>query len=252
MLKLHLIYLFLIIPIVVFAYPQQVDDLYIELYSSSVEPYENDNLSNMINLVRDMKGSDIERATYINIAEEFEVRIDANKKKDRKKKLNTVEAVLTKTEVLKAFENRNQDPIMAAEYMTSRANLMISAINYSSVFGVPGLANKAEKLYNNSLLLAPDSFMTLFSSAISIAFKPRFVGGGGKVAMPLFLRAVEHATLDYEKFMIYVWLSQVFFEMNDKSSYTEYLGMATMIYPNSFFLKLAIELNGNKDTLFDQ
>ncbi len=252
MLRVSFIFLLLIFPVVVFSYPKQVNDLYVELYSSSVSPSKNDNLSKMIAEVMQMKGSDIEQATYINIAEEFKVRTDGDKNKDKKSKLKSLELVLSETETLKAFENRNQDPIRAAEYMTSRANLYISAINYSSVFGVPSLANKAEKLYDNALLLSPNSFITLFSSAISISFKPSFVGGGVKIAMPLFLRAVENAKLDYEKFMIYIWLSQVFFEMDDMSSYSEYLGMATLIYPNSFLLEVARELNGDKDTLFDQ
>ncbi len=252
MLRLSFIYLLLIIPSVVFAYPEEVNGLYIEMYSSSLKPSKNDNLSKMIEVVRGLEGTDIEMATYINIAEEFRVRTDANKKKDKKKKLKAIEQVLVETEILKAFENRNQDPMRAVDYMTSRANLLIAGVNYASIFGIQGLAGDAEKLYNNSLLLAPNNFMTLFSTAMSISFKPRFVGGGVKVAMPLFLRAVANAKLNYEKFMIYIWLSQVFFEMDDMSSYKEYLGMATFIYPQSFLLKVAKELNGDKDTLFDQ
>ena len=252
MLRLSFVYLFLIIPSVAFAYPEEVNNLYIEMYSSNLKPSDNDNLSKQINKVRDLEGTDIEVATYINIAEEFRVRTDGNKKKDKKKKLKAIEQVLIETQILKAFENRNQDPMRAVDYMTSRANLLIAGVNYASIFGIQSLAGEAEKLYNNSLLLAPNNFITLFSTAMSISFKPRFVGGGVKVAMPLFLRAVANAKLDYEKFMIYIWLSQVFLEMDDKSSYNEYLGMATFIYPQSFLLKVAKDLNDDEDTLFDQ
>lgn len=250
--RLTLIFLFLLIPTVVLAYPKKVNDLFIELYSSSVVPSKNDNLSKMINIVREMKGSDIERATYINIAEEFKVRVDFNVKENKKKKFKKIGSVLKGTEALKASKNSNQDPMIAVDYMTSRANLLIAAIGYGSFLNIQTLASEAEKLYNNSLLISPDNFITLFSSAMTTAFKPKIIGGGVESAMPLFLKARENARLDYEKFMIYIWLSQVFFEMDDMSSYKEYLGMATIIYPKSFMLELSKELNIKKDTLFDQ
>lgn len=221
----------------VFSYNAEIDNMYHLFYS--LEDRDNTKIYDAIEKVESLNGTRIEKQAYKNLVVNLRVTLDNGSKKENKKLIE---------DTLK--ENEPQLSNTDANYMVSLASLMIVAMPYMSLNEVIKLGGKIEDLYDNAIMIDDKSFSSMFGKATSVAFKPSFVGGGVKKAMPFFQKAVLNAKKDYEKYLAYIWISQAYLKLKDKDNYNIYFNKAVDIFPNGVFTKKLEEINRKNKSLF--
>ncbi len=224
-------------------YPKEVENLYIIYQSSNDIQEDKNNIENAIKKVENLSGSNIEKLSYENIANTFEAYMDDDKKKNKKEKLKRLKVVIEKQDMYLSVKD--------SDYLASLGNLMIAAMPYASLPDIIDLGKKSSAVYEASLLINPNHFTTLLSYGVAKAFQPSFAGGGIKESMPILQRALANAKTDYEKYMIYIWISQAYMKQKDNTNYNKYISLASKIYPDGHFLKTVKEINLKNKSIFN-
>ncbi len=185
--------------------------------------------------------SNVEKQTYKNIIAVMRMRA---KLEPSRATYNMIKKTLAENEPLLSKSDPN--------YITSVADLMISFIEFSTLPDVMVLSANADELYQKALKINPNHFGALIGLSISTSFRPRFIGGGLDKSMPIFKKAEMNAKENWEKHLIYIWLSQAYMEMNDNANYKKYIKLAEAIYPDGSFLNIVKKKNSEGNTMFDR
>ncbi len=234
----------IMLPTLLFAYPKEVDDLYVVLYSASKNQNNTASINSAIQKIENLSGSDIEKQTYSNIANTIRIRLDKEPKKNKSSKFKNWKNIVDSQE--NSFSSNN------ADYLASAANLIMATIQYASLSDLIEYSKKAVALYEASLKINPNHFDSLLGYGIARGYQPSLFGGGMDKCLPLFTRAVNSAKTNAEKYQIYIWISQAYFEKKDYDNYNKYFDLATSIYPNAAFTTILKETNTNKKSIFDE
>lgn len=238
-----LLCLFLMLPAFVFSYPKEVEELYVVLYSSPKSSINIASINAAIYKLENLDGSSIQKQTYSNIAETIRVQLDRKPKKDKSSKFKNLQNIIDSQESY--FSSNDSD------YLVSIANLIMAAIEYASLTNLIEYSKKAVSLYEATLKINPNHFEALLGYGISRGYQPSMFGGGVDKSLPLFERALSNAKTNVQKYQIYIWISQAYFEKKDYDNYNKYFNLAQAIYPNGYYNAVLKEANSKNKSIFD-
>ncbi len=242
--NLALLFLFLLLPTLALAYPKEVDDLNTKLYSMPKSQNDTSSIVVAIQKIENLSGSDIEKQTYSNIANTIRIRLDKEPKKNKNSKFKNWQNIIDAQKA--SFSSTDPD------YLASTANLIMAAIQYASLGNVIEYSKQAVNLYEAALKINPNHFESLLGYGILRGYQPSFVGGGMDKCLVHFEKAVASAKTNAEKYQIYIWISQAYFEKKDYNNYNKYFNLASQIYPNGAFTTILEETNADKKSIFDE
>ncbi len=239
-----LLCMIIMLPSLAFSYPKEVDELNEKLYSMSENQVNINTLNPYIQKVENLSGSSIEKQTYSNIANTIRARLDKEPKKNKSTKFKNLKTIID--EQKDNFSSNN------ADYLASAANLIMAAIQYAPLGDLIEYSKQAVVLYEAALKINPNHFDSLMGYGILRGYQPSFVGGGMDKCLPLFEKALGSAKTNAEKYQIYIWISQAYFEKKDYDNYNKYFELASNIYPNAAFTTILKKSNSNKKSIFDE
>lgn len=225
-----------------FSYPKEVDDLNIIICSTPQGS--NGGINSAIAKLERLDGTDIQKQTYKNIAATTRTQLDKEPKKNKSSKFKNLQTII---DGQKDYFSSND-----ADYLTSIADLIMAAIKYASLGNVVEYSKQATNLYEEALKVNPKHFNALLSYGILKGYMPSAFGGGINKCLPLFERALSSASSTVEKYQIYLWISQAYFEKKDYDNYNKYFALAEAIYPNGAFTTAVKESNANKKSIFKE
>lgn len=133
------------------------------------------------------------------------------------------------------------DPLLSEkdpDYITSVADLMLALVDFSSFIEVMKLSANSSELYEKAIEIDPNHFSAFHGYGLGTVFRPPFVGGGAENAMPLFKQAEKNAQEEWEKYVIFAWLSQVYLEMGDTENHEKYKTLAEDMSPDGSLLAI--------------
>ncbi len=242
----HLILLcsILLTPTLAFSYPKEVDELNIKICSTPQNQSITSSINASIRKLESLDGTDIEKQTYKNIAETTRTQLDKEPKKNKSAKFKNLRTIIDNQ---KQYFSSND-----ADYLTSAADLIMAAIKYASLTSVIDYSKQATNLYEEALKIDPSHFNALLSYGILKGYMPSAFGGGIDKCLPLFERALRSAQTTIQKYQIYIWISQAYFEKKDYDNYNKYFTLAENIYPNGAFTTTLKESNANKKSIFKE
>lgn len=139
--------------------------------------------------------------------------------------------------------NTNDYEIDDPDYLASLADTTSLLTGYAPITELLSLAKKSRNLYERSLKINPSHFHSLLGLGLIFFHAPKIAGGNIETAFYYLKKAEENAKFNYQKYVIYVWISQVYFKLKDKENYNKYISLAEKIYNNNNFLKTAKEYN---------
>lgn len=183
--------------------------------------------------------SEIETQTYKNIVTVLKMRSSTE---SSRKLYNMLKSTLEENEPLLSETDPN--------YMTSVADLMFALIEYSGSSDIIKLSAEGDELYEEVLKINPNHFGALIGQGIATSFRPKFVGGGVDKGMPLFKKAEINAKENWEKHLVYIWLSQANMTMGNDANYKKYVTLAENIYKDSYFLNMVKKMNAENKSMF--
>lgn len=219
-----------------FSYSKDFNELYNLYYMSNT----NDDLYKAIEKIKNGNYGKTEKQTYENLILLMEIYMNPKSKRETYKLLN--DNIKKNTPLLTEKD---------ADYIASVADVMSSAINYSSFNEVVKLSGKAGEIYDNALKINANHFTSLLGKAILTAYSPEFVGGGIDKSLPIFKKAENSAKEKWEKHIVYLWTSQAYFKNNDKTNYDKYMKMAKDIFPEGAFIENVINMNAKGKGMFN-
>lgn len=229
-----LIVIFSISTSIAFSYNKEMTDLLNGYYEGS------DDIDNLVENALSRAKSNVDRQTYQNII--IVMKVNMKVLGSKRQTYNALKKILEENEPLLSDDN--------VEYMTSVADLMGALIRYSTFNELMKLSGESTILYEDALKISPNNFSALLGYGISIAFKPKFVGGGIDKALPIFLKAEMNAKEAWEKHVVYIWLSQAYMKIGDKKNYKKYITLAESIFKDSPFLNEVKTLNEKDKSVF--
>ncbi len=238
-----LLWLLLTLPTMAFSYPKEVDELYIALYSSPKNSSSIIRINAAIIKLESLDGSNIQKLMYSNIINTVKVRLDKEPKKNKSSKFKNLQNIIDSQE---SYFSSND-----ADYLASIANLIMSAIEYASLPSLIEYSKKAVGLYEAALKINPNHFEALLGYGISRGYQPSMFGGGMDKCLPLFLRALSNAKINIQRYQIYIWISQTYFEKKDYDNYNKYFNLALQIYSNGYYNRILKDANSNNKSIFD-
>lgn len=221
----------------VYSYHTEMNDLY-NIYYNSTNYNE---LISFINKVENLKVSSLEKQTYSNLILIINTYTNPKSKRESYKILNN-----------NIKENTPLKSQKDADYLSSVADVMSTAINYSPPLNeVIKLSSRALEIYDTALKIDANHFPSLLGKAILISFTPSFAGGGVDRAMSIFKMAEKNAKEKWEKYIVYLWISQAYLKNDDKTNYNKYINMASNIFSNGTFLQEVLQKNASGKSMFD-
>ena len=235
---LTVLFLSLVLTISAFSYSRVFNELY-NLYYMANTNKEGD-LSIAIEKMKNADLPKVEKQTYDNLILLMDIYMYPKSKREAYKLLN--DNIKKNTPLLSEKD---------ADYLSSVADVMSSAINYSSFNDVIKFSGKAGEIYDNALKINANHFPSLLGKAILAAYSPEFVGGGIDKAIPIFKKAENSAKEKWEKHIVYLWTSQAYLKNNDKANYDKYMKMAKDIFPEGAFIKNIIDMNAKGKGMFN-
>ena len=221
-----------------FSYSRDFNELYNLYYMANTNKA--DDLYKAIEKIKNGNYGKTEKQTYENLILLMEIYMNPKSKRESYKLLN--DNIKKNTPLLTEKD---------ADYMASVADVMSSAINYSSFNEVVKLSGKAGEIYDNALKINANHFTSLLGKAILTAYSPEFVGGGIDKSLPIFKKAENSAKEKWEKHIVYLWTSQAYFKNNDKTNYDKYMKMAKDIFPEGAFIKNVTNMNAKGKGMFN-
>ncbi|WP_157151308.1 hypothetical protein [Brachyspira sp. SAP_772] len=219
-----------------FSYSKDFNELYNIYYMSNT----NEDLYKAIEKIKNGNYGKTEKQTYENLILLMEIYMNPKSKRESYKLLN--DNIKKNTPLLTQKDS---------DYMASVADVMSSAINYSSFNEVVKLSGKAGEIYDNALKINANHFPSLLGKAILTAYSPDFVGGGIDKSLPIFKKAENNAKEKWEKHLVYLWTSQAYFKNNDKVNYEKYMNMAKDIFPDGAFIDNVSNMNSKGKGMFN-
>ena len=235
---LTVLFLSFVLTLSAFSYSKEFNELYHLYYMANTNKA--DDLNKNIEKMKNANLPKVEKQTYDNLILLMDIYMNPRSKRESYKLLN--DNIKKNTPLLTEKD---------ADYMASVADVMSSAINYSSFNEVVKLSGKAGEIYDNALKINANHFPSLLGKAILTAYSPEFVGGGIDKAIPIFKKAESNAKEKWEKHIVYLWTSQAYFKNNDKANYDKYMKMAKDIFPEGAFIKNVIDMNAKGKGMFN-
>ncbi|AFR69807.1 hypothetical protein B2904_orf458 [Brachyspira pilosicoli B2904] len=232
------LFLTLIFSFSAFSYSRDFNELYHLYYMANTNKA--DDLNKNIEKMKNANLPKVEKQTYDNLILLMDIYMNPRSKREAYKLLN--DNIKKNTPLLTEKD---------ADYMASVADVMSSAINYSSFNEVVKLSGKAGEIYDNALKINANHFPSLLGKAILTAYSPEFVGGGIDKSLPIFKKAESNAKEKWEKHIVYLWTSQAYFKNNDKANYEKYIKMAKDIFPEGAFIKNVVDMNAKGKGMFN-
>lgn len=235
---LTVLFLSFVLTLSAFSYSKEFNELYHLYYMANTNKA--DDLNKNIEKMKNANLPKVEKQTYDNLILLMDIYMNPRSKREAYKLLN--DNIKKNTPLLTEKD---------ADYMASVADVMSSAINYSSFNEVVKLSGKAGEIYDNALKINANHFPSLLGKAILTAYSPEFVGGGIDKAIPIFKKAENNAKEKWEKHIVYLWTSQAYFKNNDKANYEKYIKMAKDIFPEGAFIKNVVDMNAKGKGMFN-
>lgn len=232
------LFLTLIFSFSAFSYSRDFNELYHLYYMANTNKA--DDLNKNIEKMKNANLPKVEKQTYDNLILLMDIYMNPRSKREAYKLLN--DNIKKNTPLLSEKD---------ADYLASVADVMSSAINYSSFNEVVKLSGKAGEIYDNALKINANHFPSLLGKAILTAYSPEFVGGGIDKSLPIFKKAESNAKEKWEKHIVYLWTSQAYFKNNDKANYEKYMKMAKDIFPEGAFIKNVVDMNAKGKGMFN-
>lgn len=235
---LTVLFLSFVLTLSAFSYSKEFNELYHLYYMANTNKA--DDLNKNIEKMKNANLPKVEKQTYDNLILLMDIYMNPRSKREAYKLLN--DNIKKNTPLLTEKD---------ADYLASVADVMSSAINYSSFNEVVKLSGKAGEIYDNALKINANHFPSLLGKAILTAYSPEFVGGGIDKSLPIFKKAESNAKEKWEKHIVYLWTSQAYFKNNDKANYDKYIKMAKDIFPEGAFIKNVIYMNAKGKGMFN-
>lgn len=235
---LTVLFLSFVLTLSAFSYSKEFNELYHLYYMANTNKA--DDLNKNIEKMKNANLPKVEKQTYDNLILLMDIYMNPRSKRESYKLLN--DNIKKNTPLLTEKD---------ADYMASVADVMSSAINYSSFNEVVKLSGKAGEIYDNALKINANHFPSLLGKAILTAYIPEFVGGGIDKSLPIFKKAESNAKEKWEKHIVYLWTSQAYFKNNDKANYEKYIKMAKDIFPEGAFIKNVVDMNAKGKGMFN-
>lgn len=235
---LTVLFLTLIFSFSAFSYSRDFNELYNLYYMANTNKA--GDLYKAIEKIKNGNYGKTEKQTYENLILLMDIYMNPRSKRESYKLLN--DNIKKNTPLLSEKD---------ADYLASVADVMSSAINYSSFNEVVKLSGKAGEIYDNALKINANHFPSLLGKAILTAYSPEFVGGGIDKSLPIFKKAESNAKEKWEKHIVYLWTSQAYFKNNDKANYEKYMKMAKDIFPEGAFIKNVVDMNAKGKGMFN-
>ena len=177
---LTVLFLSLVLTISAFSYSKEFNELYNLYYMANTNKADDLNLA--IEKMKKANVGKIEKQTYDNLILLMDIYMNPRSKREAYKLLN--DNIKKNTPLLSEKD---------ADYLSSVADVMSGAINYSSFNDVIKLSGKAGEIYDNALKINANHFPSLLGKAILTAYSPEFVGGGIDKSLPIFKKAENSA-----------------------------------------------------------
>ncbi|PLV56553.1 hypothetical protein [Brachyspira pilosicoli] len=235
---LTVLFLSFVLTLSAFSYSKEFNELYNLYYMANTNKA--GDLYKAIEKIKNGNYGKTEKQTYENLILLMDIYMNPRSKRESYKLLN--DNIKKNTPLLTEKD---------ADYMASVADVMSSAINYSSFNEVVKLSGKAGEIYDNALKINANHFPSLLGKAILTAYSPEFVGGGIDKSLPIFKKAESNAKEKWEKHIVYLWTSQAYFKNNDKANYEKYMKMAKDIFPEGAFIKNVVDMNAKGKGMFN-
>lgn len=235
---LTVLFLSFVLTLSAFSYSKEFNELYHLYYMANTNKA--GDLYKAIEKIKNGNYGKTEKQTYENLILLMDIYMNPRSKREAYKLLN--DNIKKNTPLLTEKD---------ADYMASVADVMSSAINYSSFNEVVKLSGKAGEIYDNALKINANHFPSLLGKAILTAYSPEFVGGGIDKSLPIFKKAENNAKEKWENHIVYLWTSQAYFKNNDKANYEKYIKMAKDIFPEGAFIKNVVDMNAKGKGMFN-
>ncbi len=159
--------------------------------------------------------------------------------------------ILEQYEKIDSFQNNNAGKSFSPWFYFSSGDVINSSMQFIPQSTAIKLGLKEKDEYDNAVKANPKISFGYINKGLWYYFAPGIGGGSKTVGKNDFLKAVENAVCDYEKFYARIYYSQALYDEGKKSECSALLSECEKILPKNVYTPFIKKLNDNGYSLFD-
>lgn len=245
--KILLLLMMTFIPTVFFSLESQIDSLYQTLYLNTNANYQEEVTAKLLAL----KSTNTEEQLVIktiqtNLLISFREGYDNSKVSSKSmQELKNIYTELTNFCTNIGYEN------LSPRFLTELAKLRMRVMAREQLATLIKMSKQANKDYLTVLEKDDKNFCAYLGLGQWYFFAPRIGGGSLEKSEEYYTSAEKVAIKPYQKYLVYLWRSQIYFKKKKKEKYQEELKKVDNIFPYQpyGFYKYMLERNEKRKTL---
>lgn len=159
--------------------------------------------------------------------------------------------LLSQLEKNTAFFSKNKGKDFSPWNLVTSANVIGCYMSFHPIPAALKYGQTQKEYYRNAWEQTGDFWYASSHYAQWFFFAPGFYGGGKKKAEALFLKSLELAKTDTEKYYSNIFLSQFYFTEGNKNLSKEYLDKADTYLPGGRYVEFIRKINSQGKSTFE-